>query len=521
MVSVVIPSRNAPASLTITLAGLAQQTVAAGCYEVIVAGGVDEETIRRRVPLDLPYALRVLVKPGPGASRRRNAGAEVARAELLLFLDDDMEPEPGLLEAHLHAHAGGSGRRVVMGYLPPATDLRGENGRLDWLKLQLRDWWEEDFAAMAQPGHRFAYTDVLSGNFSLPAALFREVGGFDVDYYPCRDDFELGVRLLMAGADLAMCPAARSWHHDKTDLPRLLQRKTDEGRTDVQLARQYPHLRPALLISRHLQALNLASRLLRRVARTSPPAADFLAGLLIPFVRLSERLRMRETWRRLVGGLLVHAYWQGVLKATRDWDDVRSLTAAPALSLALVDLAGGLESVAETLDCCPVQGVRLTWRGLPLGRIEPQAGAEPVRGRHVEAWLRDGGAVALMRAEALDKLLGIDKSAAGWEGDGDAWFAYPDLCTCTPAGAATPAGPAAQIRPAVVWPVVVWEVDLAQGVDALRPLLAHFSQQVLVRQGGQTLGWLYLAESAQQRTIGAVIYTLLAQLDHAAFFVPT
>jgi hypothetical protein len=230
---------------------------------------------------------------------------------------------------------------------------------------------------------------------------------------------------------------------------------------------------------------------------------------------------MRETWRRLVGGLLVHAYWQGILKATRDWDDVRSLTAAPALSLAVVDLAGGLETVAETLDRCGVQGVRLTWRGLPLGRIEPQAGAEPVRGRHVEAWLRDGGAVALLRAEALDKLLGIDKGAARWDGDDDAWFAWPDLCTCMPQGAATPAGPAAQVRPAVMWPVVVWEVDLARGVDALAPLLAHFSQQVLVRHRGQTLGWLYLAESAQPRSMRAVIYMLLAQLDHAAFFVPT
>ena len=173
LVSVVIPSRNAPASLTATLAGLAQQTMAADCYEVIVVGGVEEEVIRQRVPAGLPYALQVHVKRGPGASRRRNAGAAVARAELLVFLDDDMEPEPQLLDAHYRAHAGSSGRRVVMGYLPPDADLRADlrtgRRRIDWLKVQLSDWWEEGFAAMAEPGHRFAYTDVLSGNLSLPA----------------------------------------------------------------------------------------------------------------------------------------------------------------------------------------------------------------------------------------------------------------------------------------------------------------------------------------------------------------
>lgn len=106
-----------------------------------------------------------------------------------------MGPERALLQAHWQAHTGGSGRRVVMGYLPPDDDLRRDLriGRyhLDWVKVQLSDWWEEGFAAMAQPSHRFAYTDVLSGNLSLPTQLFHEVGGFDPDYYPCHNNSSL------------------------------------------------------------------------------------------------------------------------------------------------------------------------------------------------------------------------------------------------------------------------------------------------------------------------------------------
>ena len=412
-----------------------------------------------------------------------------------------MEPEPQLLDAHYRAHAGSSGRRVVMGYLPPDPDLRADlragRRRIDWLKVQLSDRWEEGFAAMAQPGHRFAYTDVLSGNFSLCAALFHEAGGFDPDYYPCRDDFEFGVRLLQAGAELAFSPEARSRHNDKTDLPRLLQRKRDEGRTDVQLARQYPHIRPALLITKQLDGLQWPSVLLRRVARTWPAAADLLAGMIVPLLKMCELLTMRATWPKVIAGLLVHAYWQGVLGATKDWDDVFALTTAPAMALGVVDLAHGFDCVGEVLERTPVQGVRLTWRGLPLGRIEPQAGAEPVARRHVEAWLHAGGARAVMRADTIDRWLGTERDPqALWN------------VQATTAGGGEMAGTA---------PTVVWELDLTQGMTSLQPLTAKFAQAVLVRRAGVTLGWLHLEEREQPRPIGEVVHTLFAQLDPSVF----
>jgi GT2 family glycosyltransferase len=515
LISVIIPSRNAPSSLTHLLEGLAHQTLSPDQYEVLVVGGVEERVIRRRVPPGLPYPLHVIVKPGPGASRRRNAGAEQARADLLVFLDDDMGPEPGLLEAHYRAHQGSDGKRVVMGYLPP-IDVPSADGRpADWLKAALRDWWEEGFEAMVEPGHRFCYTDVLSGNLSLSASLFRQVGGFDPDYYPCRDDFELGVRLLQAGAELALCLEARSWHHDKTDLPRLLQRKTDEGRTDVQLARQYPELRPALLIARQFAGLGVGSRILRLVTRHWPAAADLAAQWLIRAVGLCERWRLRNTWRWLVSGLLVYAYWRGILNATADWNEVRSLTTAPVPPLVNVDLAAGIACVAQMLHRSAAPGVRLTWRGIPLGRIDPQPGAEAVRGRHVKAWLREQGALMVVRAQTLDKLLANGGDAPSALVHDDSLLGYPDLCApplCRKPGSN---GNSAAFRPSLIA-----EVDLAQGVDALGLLQAPYRQLVLVRQHGRAIGWLSLEERTHPRTIGEVMYAILAQLDHDTLIIP-
>ena len=204
----IVPTRNAPPTLGRTLAHLANQTLPPNLYEVIVVtGGVVDEVWRlapagQMEPAAAP-TLRVLSQPGQGAARRRNAGAAAARGDLLVFLDDDMAAEPGLLQAHLQAHARGTSERVVMGYLPPRLRKYRHERALTWVEVDLRDWWEDTFRAMTRPGHRFRYTDLMSGNFSLPKALFVRVGGFNADLF-CREDFELGARLLAAGGDFAL-----------------------------------------------------------------------------------------------------------------------------------------------------------------------------------------------------------------------------------------------------------------------------------------------------------------------------
>lgn len=490
-ISVVIPSRGAPPSLARLLNCLSDQTLPAVEYEVIVAAGVPEAEARLHVPADLPYTVRVLHAPGPGAARRRNAGALAARADLLLFLDDDMAPEPALLEAHRRAHAEGSGSRVVIGYLPPLHAIGAEDRRVDWLKAQLRDWWEDVFSTMARPGHRYCYTDVLTGNLSMPQALLEKAGGFDQSF-TCREDYELGVRLLHAGAELFFCPEARSWHEDRTDYRKLMQRKKDEGKADVMMARKHPEVRGTLHISRQFSSLLWPSRLLRAVTRISPEAADRLVALLAPGLALCESLRIRSLWRVLLGGMLVHFYWRGVLAEAKGWDEVRRLAdAPPSPSIQSIDLACGVPAAMQELDRRELNGVRFVWRGLPLDAIPYQPGAEPVRSRHLLAWLDEGGALSLRRAEALCAALGL--SEAGESIDWGATYTLPKK---------------------YLPPAMVTEVNLSEGAAALSPLLATARQLVLVRQDDLVHGWLYLEAGPQPRSVGDVLQAMLAQLDH-------
>jgi GT2 family glycosyltransferase len=96
---------------------------------------------------------------------------------------------------------------------------------------------------MARPGHRFSYRDFFSGNVSLPAALFRRVGGFDEAIKVRLEDYELGIRLLKAGARFIFSPEATGDHHENSDLELWLERVRKEGIATVQITRAHPELR--------------------------------------------------------------------------------------------------------------------------------------------------------------------------------------------------------------------------------------------------------------------------------------
>src|SRR3954470_18484082 len=95
--SLVIPARNALATLGLTLRGLADQ-VAAPPFEVIVVDDGSTDGTRELAQSFGGLDLRVLdTTGGEGPGAARNRGAVEARADLLVFIDADCEPEPDWL----------------------------------------------------------------------------------------------------------------------------------------------------------------------------------------------------------------------------------------------------------------------------------------------------------------------------------------------------------------------------------------------------------------------------------------
>jgi glycosyltransferase involved in cell wall biosynthesis len=388
MVSIIIPSHNRRSALRNALEAMAKQTYPAERFEVLVVlDGCSDGSAEMLRNYSAPYTLRFIEQEKQGSSVARNQGANQARGELLIFLDDDVEATPGLIQAHLDAHRG-PGERVVIGYYPPA--LAGQKA---YLSLELQGWWEAMFQGMHQPGHRFWYTDMLSGNFSISKKVFCNLGGFDPNM-PVHEDYELGVRLIRAGVAFAFEKTALGLHHEQSDLTRSLKRKFQEGVADVRLGRLYPELIPTLLICRLQNYSLFASRILRYLHYRLPLMGEWIASTATEALPFFDKAHLLGMWRKTLYGLMGYWYWKGVAQELPTLEAVKDFLAsyAPGASsqnqfeIAL-DLSLGLDQAERLLDQSRPHSARLLYGKRLIGSIPAEAGAERLRGPHLKPYL--------------------------------------------------------------------------------------------------------------------------------------
>jgi glycosyltransferase involved in cell wall biosynthesis len=192
-VSVILPARDAAATLGRTLRGLEAQAGAPDFEVIVVDDGSADAT--RELARASPAVTEVVEGGGEGPAHARNAGAARATGERLAFLDADCEPAPGWLAAGLHALAQAD---LVQGQVRPRPDA--EVGPFDKTLWVTRAWGLYE-----------------SANLFLDRGLFDRLGGFESWLRPRRgielgEDVWLGWRARRAGARTAYAPDALAWH---------------------------------------------------------------------------------------------------------------------------------------------------------------------------------------------------------------------------------------------------------------------------------------------------------------------
>ena len=332
------------------------------------------------------YRVGLLSHDAKSAAATRNLGAANAQGRVLLFLDDDVVAQPGLVRAHMEAqHEDG----VVLGYSKPVLPEKPS-----WWQSDVYRWWEDTYRAMRQPGRRFTYRDFFSGNVSVPAPLYHKAGGFDTSFTGRLEDYELGMRLLKAGGRFRHVPEAIGHHHDIPDLDEWLRRLRQEGMGDVQIGQRHPELRVRLFA--HLgEPCGRWRRLMRRLAFAYPQRGDRLERLLLRQAVLYERLRLRGRWRDAVWRLREYSYWRGVAatiggrRALANWLQEAPMAPAAASDAPVVDMAAlpPTDVLQILLEEAANTGLRLHWEGIEVLAIPPQPGAEPLREEHLRSAL--------------------------------------------------------------------------------------------------------------------------------------
>lgn len=143
------------------------------------------------------------VTPKSGVAAK-NFGLTKARADIVVFLDDDILLEPDCLTAHYEAYVkhpdiGGTGGRVKQDGVAPTTTL------LKFDKYGLSGYNSFDYTGKGD------YTDTVpGGNMSVKRAEAIRVGGFDTNFLRSqhREESEFSARYFRAGNKFYFEPKA-------------------------------------------------------------------------------------------------------------------------------------------------------------------------------------------------------------------------------------------------------------------------------------------------------------------------
>ncbi len=160
-VTVVVPVRNAAATLPRLLDALAAQ-VGMASYDVVVA---DNGSTDRTVEIARAHPLRptVVHEPRRGSYAARNAGLAAAAGEVVAFTDGDCVPDRGWLRAGLRALDGaelaGGRVEVITSERPNVWERLDAGHYLD----QRRNVEQQGFAATANAFARRAAMRRLGG----------------------------------------------------------------------------------------------------------------------------------------------------------------------------------------------------------------------------------------------------------------------------------------------------------------------------------------------------------------------
>lgn len=400
-ISIIIPTHNRAQRTKHLLDKLSLQAYPKELMEVIVvANSCTDDTLSMLQQYKAPFLLKYAETGTQSPAAPRNKGASMATGDILIFLDDDVDPSEGLAAAHVQAHD--DAHSVVIGYLP----LGGNND--GYFRRSLQVWWENKFQQMGTKGYRFSYEDLLSGNFSLPAKLFHQVNGF-VTTLRCRDDYELGMRLLAYHADFKFCMRARGLHCDEvTDLNRSLKRKREEGRMDVHLWRIHPGITTKLQDDHRKEGYKfLYSRKARMMIRY-PRLTDWMATKFQKVLHILEKWRLRSRWYRT--SYLLHTYWyyRGLLDELHTQENLiayfNHTPSAPNIKEADIDLNNGLEAAEDLLDLERPHAATIRFGEEQVCYISYKQGMERLRGTHLRRILATTIPENMIKTLALNTL---------------------------------------------------------------------------------------------------------------------
>ena len=305
-VSVIIPTYNRLARLQRVLTALADQTYPAERLEIVVVsdGSTDgtDQYLQDHPPVELVFACQ----PNAGPAAARNRGIELASGTLVVFVDDDVIPVPGLVEQHVESHRKGGDGLVVIG--PMLTPLDVElSPWVQWEQTMLYRQYDAMVKGCYEPTPRQFYT----GNASVARDALVEVGGFDTRFFRA-EDIELAYRLQDAGLRFVFNPDAIGYHHADRSFASWLQIAHDYGVNDVVFARDQRRDAVGQIVREGFERRAAPIRWITSACVAQPPVDAAARRVFKAAYVASTRIRARRVTRFALSGLYNTSYYRGL-----------------------------------------------------------------------------------------------------------------------------------------------------------------------------------------------------------------
>jgi GT2 family glycosyltransferase len=227
LVSIVVLNRDGAGMLRRLLEGLIEQTDYPGFELVLIDNGSSDDSLDFIRRVEAPFPISIVANPhNESFSDACNQGAELASGELLLFLNNDVEPfEPGWLR-ELVACLRGSGAGAVAATLVCMDEEHEASFRYGYgiqhRGLAFREeggmihpvlhGWESD------PLDEYLGVDEERGAVAAACVLvergaYERVGGFTHGYVYGAEDIDLCLKLRAAGLRVLCSGRSVAIHH--------------------------------------------------------------------------------------------------------------------------------------------------------------------------------------------------------------------------------------------------------------------------------------------------------------------
>jgi GT2 family glycosyltransferase len=295
---------------------------------VVVDDGSIDETVDVLGSLQTYNNLKVVaLKENRGTSAAKNIGAVKARGEILLFLDDDMFCDCGLLSAHVAAHANEVTPKLVFGLI--------RNEALQPFRFSsqaIQVGFDQIFEGLESKGLQWPNHAWAGPNCSIKRTTFLEYGGYDEVHFARRcEDIELGMRLWKHGVKFQFERKAVAWHRWTKSDSQVWKDCEADGASYVALCHMYPELRYSWMGFGHLVSAPSWKRNVACLLTAAPWLTAMPLDVLISVFEAMPLLR-RIGWR-LYGVRRTIAALAGARRKAGSWRElVRLGDTTPLLS---------------------------------------------------------------------------------------------------------------------------------------------------------------------------------------------